>query len=259
LQAKGKRIFMLKRLCFAIGTLLISTLILSAPSTGDAKVFKNTYISFEYPDGWDCHLENTEWVCKATSDKESKEAIIVLTAKEAGPIDNDQAYLTHLSKPQTPIYKGKQGALSKVIYPPKKVSINDQPWIDGLHGSSEVPNYFTRYLATIKDKIAILFTCTAHKDYYTKYNMAFFKAVQSLRVIASKNLLDNQGVRSSGGNLGDPIGPTIGNNLPLQEEEQPVVQNPNANAGGSSTKSMFIGIAVLLAALGIYIFLKSKK
>ena len=248
---------MLKRLCFTLAMFVFFFLTLSFSAEGNAKLFKNTYVSFEYPDTWDCHLENTEWICRASSDKESKEAIIVLTAKEVGPIDSFEAYSTHLATPQIPIYKGKAGTKSKVTYPPKRVNINDQPWIDGLHASSEVPNYFTRYLATIKDKIAILFTCTAHKDYYTKYNMSFFKAVQSLRVIANKNILDKPtGVRASNETIGSAISTAMPGDL-IVEDSQP--QASASSGGASSTKSMLLGLAALLAGFGVYIFLKKKK
>lgn len=248
----------MKRLCFIYIVSLMALVALTYTSDAQAKIFKNTYVSFEYPDNWDCHLENTEWICRASSDKESKEAIIVLTAKEVGPVDTFDAYLSHLATPQTPIYKGKQGVKSKVVYPPKKVNINDQPWVDGLHSASEVPNYFTRYLATVKDKIAILFTCTAHKDFYTKYNMAFFKAVQSLRVIANKNLLESpNGVRASGETLGQAIGPAMPSDLITGEAEQ--VPAPVSTSSGGGSKGLLIGLAIILAALGVYIFLKSRK
>lgn len=247
----------MKRLCFTYIVGLVALLALTYTSDAQAKIFKNTYVSFEYPDNWDCHLENTEWICRASTDKESKEAIIVLTAKEVGPVDTFDGYISHLATPQTPIYKGKQGIKSKVVYPPKKVNINDQPWVDGLHSASEVPNYFTRYLATVKDKIAILFTCTAHKDFYTKYNMAFFKAVQSLRVIANKNLLESpNGVRASGETLGSAIGPAMPSDLIIGEAEPTA---PVATNSGGGSKGLLIGLAIILAALGVYIFIKSRK
>ena len=46
--------------------------------------------------------------------------------------------------------------LCEVVYTPKKYNINDHPWLDGLHLNSEIPGYYTRYLATIKDQLAIL-------------------------------------------------------------------------------------------------------
>ncbi|WP_413558085.1 hypothetical protein [Bdellovibrio sp. HCB209] len=220
--------------------------------SANAKVFRNAYIAFELPDTWKCNLEQTEWVCRSEQNKESKEAIIILTAKEVGPTDTFPLYQAHLDSPISS--NSKAGALtSKVVYKSKQETINDQVWLDSLHMNSEVPNYFTRYLATIKDKIAILVTFSAHKQYYTKYSQDFFKAVMSLRVIASKNLTNNVSlgpIRPGG----DTLGSTIGSAMPAD-----MYQDGQGGSGGGGNKTMLLAGALLLAALGAYIFLKAKK
>lgn len=213
-----------------------------------AKVFRNAYISFEMPETWKCNLEQTEWVCRSEQTKESKEAIIILTAKEVGPTDTFALYESHMNTPPT--------AESKIVYKTKSVQINDQPWVDSLQLGSEVPNYFTRYLATIKDKIAILVTFSAHKQYYTKYSQDFFKAVMSLRVIASKNLLakpDLGPIRPGSETLGAPIGSAMPAEM-LQSEGPDV-----ANKGKDNKKKLLLAGALILAALGAAIFLRAQK
>jgi hypothetical protein len=222
--------------------------------TLEAKVFRNAYVAFELPDTWSCNLEHTEWVCRSQANNESKEAIIILTAKEVGPTDSFDAYTQHLATVQNA--PGKPAG-SRVIYPPKQVKINDQVWIDGLHLGSEVTNYFTRYLATIKDRIAILVTYSAHKNFYTKYSQDFFKSIQSLRVIASKNLLDNPqsgALRPGGETLGAPIGQAMPGEMTMEQG-----QGGGAGSQGQRTKMMMLGVAVLLAGMAIYIFIKMKQ
>jgi len=244
-----KKLFSLYAIAFTFGVIV-------SPNPVLAKNFHNAYLSFEMPDSWKCVLEHTEWVCRSEVDKESKEAIIILTAKEVGPTDSFEAYVTHLNTPQSTSTK-LGGIPSKVTYAPKKVQINDQPWVDGLHLASEIPNYFTRYLATIKDKVAVLVTFSAHKDHYTKYSQDFFKAVQSLRVIAAKNLLSGaeSPLRPGGETLGAPISGTMpgdmtGSDLPA----------PSAQAGGSSkTKLLLIVIALILAGGALFVLFKVKK
>jgi hypothetical protein len=183
--------------------------------------------------------------------KESKEAIIILTAKEVGPTDSYALYESHLSNAIPLALKTGGTVPSKVVYKSKNVQINDQQWVDGLHMGSEVNNYFTRYLATMKDKIAILVTFSAHKDYYTKYSQDFFKAVMSLRVIASKNLLsrpDLGPIRPGSETLGAPIGSAMPADMFSPED-----------GNKKSNKSMYFGLALLLAALGGYLFFKSRK
>ncbi len=233
-------------------------LMLSLSWSAEAKVFRNAYVAFELPDVWNCALEHTEWVCRSSDEKASKEAIIILTAKETGPTDTLEAYSTHLGAPQQVAYKGAGTGVSRLIYPPKKVQINDHTWIDGLHLASEVPNYYTRYLATIKSKIAILVTFSAHKDHYTKYSQDFFKAVMSLRVIATQNLLakpEMGPIRPNGETLGGPIGAAIPNDM-LGTAMDAEGGNPG---GGGKTKQLLLGLAALLAAVGGYIFVKSKN
>lgn len=219
-----------------------------------AKVFRNAYISFELPEIWKCNLEQTEWVCRSEQTKESKEAIIILTAKEVGPTDSFPLYEAHLNSPIAVNLRGGGTNESKVVYKTKSVQINDQAWVDSLHLGSEVPNYFTRYLATIKDKIAILVTFSAHKQYYTKYSQDFFKAVMSLRVIASKNLLsrpDLGPIRPGSETLGAPIGSAMPADM-LQGEG--LEENK-----GSDKKKLLLAGALILAALGIVIYLRARK
>lgn len=218
--------------------------------TAHAKVFRNAYIAFEMPESWKCNLEQTEWVCRSEQSKESKEAIIILTAKEVGPTDTFPLYESHLNSPIAINVKGAAQE-SKIVYKAKTVQINDQNWIDSLHLGSEVPNYFTRYLATIKDKIAILVTFSAHKQFYTKYSQDFFKAVMSLRVIATKNLAarpDLGPIRPGSETLGAPIGSAMPADM---------YQAENTEKGGN--KNLLLGGAVLLAALGAFIFLRARR
>lgn len=235
---------------------LILSAVILASLISEAKVFRNAYVAFELPDTWKCELEHTEWVCRSESAKEAREAIIILTAKEVGPTDSFELYTQHLSvlPKSTPNL-----ASARVVYPPKQVKINDQVWIDGLHLGSEVVNYFTRYLATIKDRVAILVTYSAHKDYYTKYSPDFFKSVQSLRVIAAKNLMsgpEGAALRPGSETLGGPIRSAMPADIAGQES---MIPGSSSAAQAEKTKMLFIGIGILILGAGIYIYLKMKK
>lgn len=238
-----------------LSTLLIPLILLA--QLAEAKTFKNAYISFEMPETWKCTLEHTEWVCRNEGLTEGKEAIIVLTAKEVGPPDSFDAYTQHLSQPQTP---PTTNLPSKVMKPPVQVKINEQTWIDGLHLGSEVGNYYTRYMATIKDRISILVTLSAHQNFYPKYSSEFVKVIQSLRVLATPNLLSQGGeaLRPGSGGLfgGSPIqNPGMADaNLAASDG-----QNSGLNPSGEKTKILFIGLGVLLLALGAYVIFKARQ
>jgi hypothetical protein len=214
-------------------------------SVSQAKTFTNSYVSFELPEKWDCQLEQTEWVCRPTAAQEQQQAIIILTAKEVGPSDSVPSYLSHLKTPRQ--ITSRTGALlmSEILTVDSK-KIADQPWVDGFHKSSEVPNYLTRYLATTKGKIAVLITFSAHQLYYSKYSQDFLRAIGSLRVIAPKDLGKGGG---NGGIAGDgPFG------LP---EEQPG-QGGGGGAMGTKTRSV-LALALVLAAIGAYMLIKKSK
>lgn len=224
----------------------------------DAKLFRNAYVSFELPEKtWSCSLEQTEWVCRSGDPKSSREAIIILTAKEVGPTDSLDAYLKHLGSPQPTAFKTQANSTSKIVYPSKLVMINDHNWVDGLHLASEVPNYYTRYLATIKDKIAVLVTLSAHANHYTRYSKDFFKTVQSLRVIATKNLLaqpEMGPIRPSGETLGGSLSSVVPSDMLMGEDFEGSFGETNA----STTKSLILAVAFILALLGGYLILKGK-
>ncbi|MCB0411932.1 MAG: hypothetical protein KDD22_05360 [Bdellovibrionales bacterium] len=203
------------------------------------------------PPNWNCTLEGTEWVCVSQFSQKSKEAIIILTAKEVGPTDTFQAYLAHLKTPRT--LPGPKGATQSKVYQVTQRQISGHPWIDGMHLGSEVSSYYTRYLATIKDRIAILVTFSAHKAHYTKYSNDFLKAIQSLRIVTSKDLLRNRdsvGIRSSSETLGAPIGDAMP--VDIVSEEFPA---EDSSMGGDA--STWIGLLIIIAALGFYFYQKT--
>ncbi len=218
-----------------------------------AKQFKNAYISFEIPERWNCVLEATEWVCRSKESNESKEAIIVLTAKEVGPSDSLQIYESHMKNSIKTTTKTGESSMSQVMSPPTQKKINNLLWVDGFHLGSEIQNYYTRYIATIKERIAVLVTFSAHKEFYSKYATDFFNAINSLNVIATKNSMQDPSVQGPGGTLG-PI--NTGNNTGID------IGGMDPNAGQQQKKNnkmMYIVGAVAFAFIGLFLLLRMKK
>lgn len=240
----------MKKLIFLY--LVFGTFILLAPTLVQAKVFRNAYIAFEMPDDWNCNLEQTEWVCRSTKEPDLKEAIIILTAKEVGPTDSFPLYETHLNSPISAPTVAAQATKSKLIYKAKAVQINNQKWLDGLHLSSEVPNYFTRYLATIKGRIAVLVTFSAHQRYYSKYSTMFHNAIMSMNIIASNNL-------SSRPEMGpirpgnETIGSTINQAMPAD------LYNDGMDKKEGGNGATLIGLLLIVGSIVGYIVYKKRK
>lgn len=141
-----------------------------------AEKFENAYLSFNLPDGWTCKREVTEFVCDAPNpSNKNRVAIMVMAAKEPGPDDNLAAYTQHLSK-EAPA-KG-----ATIVKPPILLNLQGTLWVDATLLNSEVPNYYTRYMATVKDNVAVLYTFSVHKSRYEEFAGVSALAVQTLRV-----------------------------------------------------------------------------
>lgn len=233
--------------------ILVSGLIFFFAVSANAKLFKNSYLSFDLPERWNCSSEGTEWICRSEDQVSSKEAIIIFTAKEVGPSDTIDQYESYLKTPKTSTTEKGQPIQSQVKIV-QKTSLADQTWVDGLHLSSEIPNYYTRYLATTKGRIAILVTFSAHVSVYTKYSADFLNAIKSLRVIATpdlfqpKSLVSGDGgelLGAGGGGIGMGAG-QLGTNLP----------EPTKNSG---KKEKLFGFGLVLVALGVFMFLRLRR
>lgn len=230
---------------------------LASPPEAAAKTFRNAYVSFDLAERWDCTLEQTEWVCRTgVGAGDNREAMIILTAKEVGPSDSMTAYEAHLKAPRSIFSRTGQPIQSQILKVEQR-NINQHPWIDGMHLASEVPNYFTRYLATTKDKIAVLITFSAHRAHYSKYSTDFYRAIESLRVVATKSLM---GQGASGG-VGIPGSEMLGSGntgggLGMGEE---LPEEGSGGAGGDTATKAIMALAALLLIGGIYLILRNKK
>lgn len=231
-------------------------------SSANARSFKNAYLSFEIQDNWKCKPEQSEFVCRAEDPQEAKEAVIILTAKEVGPPDTFAAYSEHLSKPVPLALKTGGTMMSTITIPPREYTVNDQKWLDALHSNSEVQNYYTRYLATIKDKIAILVTFSAHSKFYSKHSANFMKTIQSLRVIAAKDLAsrpESGPLRGSNEMLGAGVGQAMPADLLTSEDG---LDGGSNHKKGLLENNMLLGLILVILAIAGYVgfkFYKSKK
>lgn len=141
-----------------------------------AEKFENLYVSFNLPDGWKCQREGTEFVCHAPNpSNRNHAAMMIMTAKVPGPDDTLAAYMEHLGK-----IAPAKGA--SVVKTPARVNLQGTLWVDATLLDSEVPNYYTRYMATVKDNIAVLYTFSVHKSRYQDFAGVSMLAAQTLQV-----------------------------------------------------------------------------
>ena len=240
-------------------TLSLFILLLSSPAS--AKLFKNSYVSFELPPNWACKQEGFEYVCINNFSKKQKEAIIILTAKKRGPQDSLKNYQVHLQTArEMSNYKGRP--YKSKVKSVRQRKVNGVDWIDALQLGSEVQTYYTRYAVTIKDSLGVLVSFSAHKDHYSKYSSDFIKAIQSLKVIAPKELSQLGGKYKYRKKDSSLFNINLGDSMPegiYGELDGVGSENNRSNFLGLMGKKGLIGILLLLiVGLGAFIYIRSR-
>ena len=157
-----------------------------------AKSFKNSYVSFEVPDDWTCVQEGVAWTCTPMKTPDAKEAVIVLAAKVAGPEDTIANFVTYLKQPKRITTKVGTPMPSQVMYAQPR-TLAGTTWVQAQHVSSEIQDYYTLYLATVREQLAILVSFSAEKNNYQKYNAIFDHALKTLKITADQTVLFPKG------------------------------------------------------------------
>lgn len=232
---------------------LFLALILS--STVEAKRFASKYCEFELPSGWECALEGSEYVCQSENADRKKESIIILAAKIRGEQDNIDEYMAYLKKPKEYQLPGGKKQISEAKST-KLTRINDQQWVDSLHLASEVPGFYTRYLATVKEDLGVAVTFSVTKDLYTTYQPIIDKLVSTLRVFRQQKNTDLSALRS--GKSEDPnfadatFNPNTSMDLQVNKTQKKAPEN-------SSDDDMLLLIGLVLVGVVVLIIKKGKK
>ena len=231
---------------------LIALMLIVFTSPVFAKRFTSQFAEFELPAGWECGLEGSEWVCQSTNEDRKREAIIILAAKTRGQQDSLDAYQTYLKGKKTFALPGGKTQVSEPKYT-KVTTVNGQQWIDALHLASEVPGFYTRYLATVKENLGVAVTFSVGKDFYDAYAPVFDKVVQTLRVFAqAAGGAGNVKLKGQGEDLLDSAYLPEGQNLDGGAAQK-------KGKGGGGGKSEILLIVILVAAVGGFIIWKKKK
>lgn len=237
-------------MCIKTVIALLIMLLLSTPVL--AKRFSSQYCEFELPAGWSCALEGAEWVCQASSKDRQKEAIIILAAKHRGTQDSLESYEDYLKKVKTFTIPGGKTQISEPKYT-KSMKVNDQTWIDSLHMASEVPGFFTRYLATVKEDLGVAVTFSVAKDHYDSYKGVFDNIINSMRVFRNKGATSGVSVLKTNEHADGDLPIFIPEDGTAGQRQG---KGKSAGAGAGATANL---ILIVLAAAGVGGFLYLKK
>lgn len=207
-----------------------------------AKRFTNQYSQFELPPGWGCALEGTEWVCQSENKDRKREAIIILAAKIRGNQDSLEQYQAYLKGTKTFTLPGGKTQVSEPVYSKKK-SVNSQQWIDSLHLASEVPGFYTRYMATVKSDLGVAVTFSVGKDHYNSYKPVFDKIIETLRVFRQKKDSGEWTAKTKSGSALDNADGLIDDGGLTGDISARGAQKKKSGAGGASDYILYLVIA----------------
>jgi hypothetical protein len=252
-QMKSEATFFLKS---ALTLALVAGATLSS-ATAHAAKFANQFVEFELPPQWSCNLEGAEWVCQSQDESKKRDAIIVLAAKLKGDQDSLDQYLTYLKAAKTYTSVAGKPVKSEPKYA-KDVNINGTAWVDALHMESEIPGFYTRYLATIKADIGVLVTYSVNKSKYQQYLEAFDNMVKTLKVFRKPGAINTGGGPNTSlfNNTSIPQGAVSGDSV---FGGAPIAA-PDANARPKGKQSSpLLPIAGVGAAIAFFIWRRKKS
>lgn len=228
-----------------------------------ALALKTAYVSFDHPDGWRCELSQGVWICQSTLEGERRESVVLSIATMATEWDSVDNYLEYLKKPRTITDDQGKPVQSEVKYARKR-DINGVTWVDSLQANSELPGFWSRYVATVHNKLAILITYVVSDEQYKRLAPQFDRMVASLRPNAEfdLNIATKQGETplpgasklgpSTANILRDKLKPTAGLSTKLSADTDT----------GSDEESGGMGSILGVAALGgitVWYVLRRRK
>ena len=131
---------------------------------------------------WRCGFEKDATVCRPTDTQSELVKVILWTAKDAGPNDSLESYRQHMKQSRKVRLRLKHIASTPLWN--KLVSINGVDWVDAAQANSEIAGYTTRYLATVKDSLAIVVTFSARKEIFEDFQKEIQPIIDHLEINA---------------------------------------------------------------------------
>lgn len=231
--------------------LSLCCLFIFANYSANAKKFRTDFISLDLPPSWDCVKEEIDWVCQPENLSHRSEAIVVVVAKNANPTDDKfEIYESILKEPRDMKDLLGNPYKSEVKYVRFK-EIKKQQWIDSLTFGSEIPGFYSRYLASIKGKVAGLVTYSIAESVYAKWAPILDKMLETLELHFDPKAF-NEAMNSSPSSLLANRNSTSGRFAPQGEE------TATSTKGNEDFDIALIALLLIIAG-GVAYFIKKKK
>lgn len=221
------------------------------------------YVSFEHPEGWKCELNQGVWICQSSLETDRKESVVLSIATMASEWDSIENYEKYLKEPRN-IQDEDGSTITSTVKYARTRNINGVVWVDSLQFNSELPGFWSRYLATVHNsgqtKLAILITYIVSEERYQQLAPAFERMVASLKPNAEFNL--NIATKQGDGPLpGSQIIGQVQRNIiadRLNIKKKPEDKKVETPTGEDNTLLM-TGIGAVLVLLVVVLRIRRKR
>lgn len=235
----------------ALGALFVAGL-LGAPQESAAKRFKTEFIELELPPGWDCTKEEIDYVCQPDNLTHRSEAIVIVAVKNVNPVDdNFEKYQEVLNESREMRDLLGNNYQSEVKYVRFK-EILEKRWIDSLQFGSEIPGFYTRYVASIEGKIAGLVSYSIAESVYAKWSPILEKMLGTMRLRYDPKAF-NEAMTATPGSLLGQRASRPGRFAPQSEAPKQLPQGP-----ADFDITTILGILLIVGAVGFFIWKKKQ-
>jgi LPXTG-motif cell wall-anchored protein len=241
-----------KLLTLTANGLFLAAGLLGAPAF--AKTFKTAFIRFELPPNWSCQTEEIDWVCQPDNPAERSEAIIIVVTKQVNPIDDTLPKYEGVLKTPRNMRDLLGNSYKSEVKFARVRQIKGQPWADALHLGSEIPKFYTRYLASTKeDKVAGLVSYSIAESVYPKWGPVLDGMIETLEIFFDPNAF-NELLKAGPGSLLGSRGGSMKRFAPKDEADK-----KSQDGGSGMDPAQLAGIALIVGAVGYVVWKKRKK
>lgn len=239
--------------CFLFHRVFLTLVVLFTFLSAEAKPFQTKFIKIELPPNWDCKKEELDYVCQPDNLAEKSEVILVIVAKAVNEVDDT------LEKYQKVLSTGREmrnllgtSYTAEVRYVREK-KILDRVWVDSLQRGSEVPGFYSRYLASINEKIAGLITYSIAESVYPKWATVMDQMVESLVLTYDPKAFE-EAMSSGPGSLLGLRPRTKDRFVPVLDSDASPVQ-----ADKPMDKGQIFGVLLVVGAVGYLIWKRKQR
>ncbi len=155
-----------------------------------AKAFKTSYLTTTIPEDWACIQSEEVWVCAPQNVTAAREVLVTFAAKLIGPEDNLSSYHKLLTRPKAHRSASGGATLSQVVKVTAQ-NILGHPWVQALHLGSEIPDFYTQYLMTVKGQIAVQVTLSTQRSRLAHHQPVLQKIVQNIQIQVPAEVLQS--------------------------------------------------------------------